>query len=51
MASPEEKLKDKSRDRQVMGSNANGAEGAEGKVEETHKVRSKATPREVLGFC
>ena len=34
MSSAEEKWKVKSRDRQVMGSNANGAEGAEGKTEE-----------------
>ena len=36
MASAEEKLKGVSRDRQVMGSNANGAEGAEGEMEETN---------------
>jgi hypothetical protein len=36
MASAEEKWKDESRDRQVMGSNANGAEGAVGKAEETN---------------
>jgi hypothetical protein len=36
MTSAEEKWKDKSRDRQVMASNANGAEGAEGKTEEAN---------------
>jgi hypothetical protein len=36
MASAEEKWKDESRDRQVMASNANGAEGAEGKTEEAN---------------
>ena len=36
MAGAEEKLKGESRDRQVMSSNANGAEGAEGKMEETN---------------
>ena len=36
MASAEEKLKDESKDRQVMGSNANGADGAEKKVEENN---------------
>jgi hypothetical protein len=34
MASAEEKWKDESKDRQVMGSNANGAGGAEGNMEE-----------------
>jgi hypothetical protein len=36
MASAEGKWKDESRDRQVMASNANGAEGAEGKTEENN---------------
>jgi hypothetical protein len=36
MASAEEKWKDETKDRQVMGSNANGAEGAEGKTGETN---------------
>ena len=38
MSSAEEKLKGESKDRQVMGSNANGADGAEGKVEENNPV-------------
>ena len=36
MAGVEEKLKDESRDRQAMGSNASGAEGEEEKMEETN---------------
>jgi hypothetical protein len=35
MASAEEKGKDELKDQQVMGSNANGAEGAEGKTGES----------------
>jgi hypothetical protein len=36
MASAEEKWSGESRDRQLMASNANGAEGAEGKAEEAN---------------
>jgi hypothetical protein len=36
MASAEKKWKGESRDRQVMDSNANGAEGGEGKTEEAN---------------
>ena len=44
MASAEEKLKDESRDRQVMGSNASGAEGAEGKMEDANLSKDPKYP-------
>ena len=45
MASAEEKLKDESKDRQVMGSKANGADGAEGKVEENNPSKDQIIER------
>ena len=44
MASAEEKLKDESKDRQVMGSNANGAGGAEEKMEEDNPSKDPKDP-------
>jgi hypothetical protein len=44
MASAEEKLKDESKDRQVMGSNANGADGAEEKMEENNPSKDPKDP-------
>ena len=44
MASAEEKLKEESKDRQVMGSNANGADGAEEKMKENNISKDPKDP-------